>query len=414
MGSARRRRIAVIGAGLFGVWLVFAVGLWAYARSDAAFDRWVMNRGAAFALAPEADGGIGEVESKLHALHKGRLPCLRHSYTYRPREHEVRALGTELLALGLEPQVVAELVGQFLLWTDEREVAAHRETASRELAQVLGEGQPLTAFVLWVQLDRLDEAFSIRASEHHEQGQRIFGALTPAQQRALRTLWEENPQHFTIASIIPLLESMRRDVTRQRLSALARAIRERFDRGELDEVKLEALAREAGVPAEDGWGNALSLHDRDGYRVVVRSHALAGDAEELSREVLRPGAPRDPQSRETASPSGCDGAPGTVEFPLAEYHAALDDLEGLSRSARVVPAVERGAMMGFKLFAIRPGSLFARAGLCDGDVVLRVNGFELSSPDRAMDVYASVKRSSDVKVELLRGGEPGVLDVRIR
>ncbi len=47
-------------------------------------------------------------------------------------------------------------------------------------------------------------------------------------------------------------------------------------------------------------------------------------------------------------------------------------------SVRTVPAVKDGKPAGFKLYAIRPGSLFARLGFLNGDTLVSINGFDLS------------------------------------
>lgn len=404
------RRLWLFGGGLLGLWAVTAVGVYAWARSDSAFERWVMNRGAR----GDGQASFAEVEAKLQSLHHGPLPCLRHLYTDRSDGSTLRPLAEELLALGLGPEEVAGLLGQFLLWSEERESAAHEKPAADELAEMLGEGRPLTRLVLRVQLHRLEEALIARPGEVHEAGRATYGALTPSQQRAVRNLWERNPQPFTLSSLVPLLDAMKGRVTAGRLDALSRTLRDRFDRGELDEVRLEALAREAGVPAEDGWGSAFSLSDEGGQSVWLRSHAYVGDPEELSREVRRPGAPNAGARTETSAGKDCGGAPGQVALARADLHAALDDVDALARSARVVPALFGGVVHGFKVFSIRPNSLLDRVGLCDGDLVRHVNGFALTSPERALAVYAVVREASEVRVELVRGGAPQTLHVQVR
>src|SRR5438105_1737269 len=64
-------------------------------------------------------------------------------------------------------------------------------------------------------------------------------------------------------------------------------------------------------------------------------------------------------------------------------------------AARVVPYILDGQATGFKLFAIRPGSLFAQLLLRNGDLLRKVAGHDISSPEgfasesghRASDKY---------------------------
>lgn len=71
---------------------------------------------------------------------------------------------------------------------------------------------------------------------------------------------------------------------------------------------------------------------------------------------------------------------------------------------RIVPAYRDGQPRGFKLFAIRPDSLFARIGMVNGDVVRRINGFEMSTPENALEAYARLRDANQVEVVLERNG----------
>jgi general secretion pathway protein C len=94
--------------------------------------------------------------------------------------------------------------------------------------------------------------------------------------------------------------------------------------------------------------------------------------------------------------------------------SALNDLSSLATQARVVPAFEGGKPVGFKLFSIKPGSLYSKIGLQNGDVINRINGYELNSPEKGLEVYGKLKDSSNVTVEVKRRGKPMTLDYTIQ
>lgn len=77
-----------------------------------------------------------------------------------------------------------------------------------------------------------------------------------------------------------------------------------------------------------------------------------------------------------------------------------------ARGARVVPSIKNGKPNGFKLYAIRPSSVYARLGLENGDTVLRINGHALDSADHALEVYTKVREANEVVVEIVRRGVP--------
>jgi general secretion pathway protein C len=83
-------------------------------------------------------------------------------------------------------------------------------------------------------------------------------------------------------------------------------------------------------------------------------------------------------------------------------------------SVRVVPSVKDGRPNGFKLYAIRPGSLFALNGLENGDTVRSINGMDMSSPDRALEVYTKLRNASHLSVQVERRGSALGLDYTIR
>ncbi len=84
----------------------------------------------------------------------------------------------------------------------------------------------------------------------------------------------------------------------------------------------------------------------------------------------------------------------------------LANLSQLSTQARIVPSFKDGVANGFKLFSIRPGSLYSQIGIQNGDVIKRINGYEINSPDKALEVYSKLKESAKVEIEIERRGSP--------
>jgi general secretion pathway protein C len=82
----------------------------------------------------------------------------------------------------------------------------------------------------------------------------------------------------------------------------------------------------------------------------------------------------------------------------------LGDLNRVATQARIVPSFKNGVANGFKLFSIQPGSLYASIGIENGDVVQRVNGYEMNSPEKALELYQKLKETGHVTIELERGG----------
>ena len=95
----------------------------------------------------------------------------------------------------------------------------------------------------------------------------------------------------------------------------------------------------------------------------------------------------------------------SYEIEKGEIDKALNNLNQLAMQARIVPAFKDGVAQGFKLFSIRPDSLYSKIGVQNGDVIKRINGFDLNSPEKALEVYTKLKDSSRIDLELERNGQ---------
>jgi general secretion pathway protein C len=92
----------------------------------------------------------------------------------------------------------------------------------------------------------------------------------------------------------------------------------------------------------------------------------------------------------------------------------LGDPNLVARGARIVPSIKDGKANGFKVYAIRPNSAFAKIGLQNGDTLHSVNGFEMTSPDKALEVYTKVKSANNLTVSMTRRGQPLTMEYSIK
>ena len=94
--------------------------------------------------------------------------------------------------------------------------------------------------------------------------------------------------------------------------------------------------------------------------------------------------------------------------------AVLANPMGAAKGARVVPAVKNGKPDGFKLYAIRPSSVYAMLGLSNGDTLQAINGFELTSADKALEVYTKLREATSLQVNIQRRGKDMTINYTIR
>jgi general secretion pathway protein C len=92
------------------------------------------------------------------------------------------------------------------------------------------------------------------------------------------------------------------------------------------------------------------------------------------------------------------------EVQRTEIDRTLSNLNDVAMQARIVPAFKDGVAQGFKLFSIRPDSIYSKIGVQNGDVIRRINGFDLNSPEKALEVYSKLKEANRIDIELERNG----------
>jgi general secretion pathway protein C len=92
----------------------------------------------------------------------------------------------------------------------------------------------------------------------------------------------------------------------------------------------------------------------------------------------------------------------------------VEDPAELMKLAQTLPVTVDGQMVGVRLKGVRPESLRGAIGLQDGDVLERINGFELTSPEKIFGAYAHLREIQDLTVTVTRGGKKVNLDYAIR
>jgi general secretion pathway protein C len=128
-----------------------------------------------------------------------------------------------------------------------------------------------------------------------------------------------------------------------------------------------------------------------------------------------PAAVRTPAPERVAELGGdvkCDG--GRCTLPRATVEKVLANTTMLATSVRAMPVVKDGHAAGFRLDAIRPGSIFSHLQLQNGDTLKAVNGSELSTPDQALALYMKLKTASHLSLQVERQGSTQTLDYVIQ
>lgn len=84
---------------------------------------------------------------------------------------------------------------------------------------------------------------------------------------------------------------------------------------------------------------------------------------------------------------------------------ARADFNSLLRTVRMIPQVQNGQTIGFKLVELKKGALPEQVGLRVGDLLVEINQVALNSPEKALQVFQQLREASNISLGLVRNGK---------
>ncbi len=82
---------------------------------------------------------------------------------------------------------------------------------------------------------------------------------------------------------------------------------------------------------------------------------------------------------------------------------------------RLVPNIDKtGKSNGFKIFSIQAGSLFARAGFKDGDIITGINQHDLQDPAQGFKLFETIKDEKEITINFIRNGNKNQRYIKIK
>ena len=153
------------------------------------------------------------------------------------------------------------------------------------------------------------------------------------------------------------------------------------------------------------------------------STRLASLTSGSSKEISPSSRPERVKATPPSGNSAGKGMEGVTKVNDFEYHIdrglldeKLQDLGALGREARVIPNYDResGSYKGFKLIGVRPNSLYRNIGIRSGDVILQVNGEEMNSPSKALELFTKLQTSNAISLDIKRRGKVETLTYKIQ
>jgi general secretion pathway protein C len=90
----------------------------------------------------------------------------------------------------------------------------------------------------------------------------------------------------------------------------------------------------------------------------------------------------------------------------------LEEQADLMYQTRVVPRSMNGQTYP-QLWGVGPSSLLGMLGFRNGDCVQWINGFDLSTPDHALEAYARLRSADVLEVRVKRNGADVTLEYEL-
>ena len=144
-------------------------------------------------------------------------------------------------------------------------------------------------------------------------------------------------------------------------------------------------------------------------KVILR----VGDENQILSMEEKPRTSGPPSGREVPGPSGPTARPESatgITLDRAVVTESLQNINEILSQVRVRPHYRDGKADGLMLSQIKPNTIFTKMRLRNGDVVQRVNGKPITSPDDIMGFYEELKSGESVSLDIRRRGRDTTLN----
>lgn len=204
-------------------------------------------------------------------------------------------------------------------------------------------------------------------------------------------------------------------------------------------------------PGAPDWSFAAIAGTSDGKTMLYRKGSEVDDSRLLAvhassvvmsassgacqllmfEEEEQAGAPRAPAAKPASTPTAAKDArkAGLSDEELTDGIEKISDTKfniqrglvdkvlanqgSLMKSARVIPHEENGRVVGVKLYGIRRNSLLGRLGVRNGDMLRTINGFDMTSPDTALEAYSRLRSADKLTLAIKRQSKEMTIDYNV-
>ena len=179
-----------------------------------------------------------------------------------------------------------------------------------------------------------------------------------------------------------------------------------------DSLALIQVGRKAGVfRLEEEIAPGIKVLEISRQVVSVRERGIRRELVLKQNEQARPRVVRQ-ESTVVDSDAIVPLGENRWQVSRAAAENARANLNSLLQTARMVPELQDGQTIGFKLVEMDRGSLLEQIGLQVGDLLVEINQVELNSPEKALQIFQQVREANNISLGLVRNGQRQTFEYR--
>jgi len=153
------------------------------------------------------------------------------------------------------------------------------------------------------------------------------------------------------------------------------------------------------------------LFENNGKRVTLRfprskKTKPPGTRQAMFREQV-------PDIRPQTTDVQTDTQTDRITIKRKEALSLVQNLNKLLTTVRISPYYKKGQFIGYQLSMLRKNSFLYKLGLRRGDILKRINGEDVSSPQKAVELLSKIQDITAVNIDLMRKGEKKSLFIEI-
>jgi len=93
---------------------------------------------------------------------------------------------------------------------------------------------------------------------------------------------------------------------------------------------------------------------------------------------------------------------------------ALDNPTQIMTDAKLIPNMTKDKQEGFILREVRKNGFYDNLGMQNGDILLRINSFNISNPENALQAFTALRGMDKVQLDIIRNNNRMTLNYQIR